>query len=189
MQSKGLSRVFSNTTVQKHQFFNTHLSLLLLSRQTLSLCSFQGARLRSLSCSLLCPQLRDLVPSVYWGEGATEALFSLFVLQYDTELCIPPELEFFPAREGFGCLACLHPSSTAQARQCFQNTLAEELCTTPASPQNPVCTRVWVWKPLSQQPPTTSVHSSLQQRLCQALGAGQVWGAQRTAGLAPRLRF
>ena len=24
LQSKGLSRVFSNTTVQKHQFFNTH---------------------------------------------------------------------------------------------------------------------------------------------------------------------
>ena len=27
LQSKGLSRVFSNTTVQKHQFFSTHLSL------------------------------------------------------------------------------------------------------------------------------------------------------------------
>ena len=27
LQSKGLSRVFSNTTVQKHQFFCTHLSL------------------------------------------------------------------------------------------------------------------------------------------------------------------
>ena len=27
LQSKGLSRVFSNTTVQKHQFFNTHISL------------------------------------------------------------------------------------------------------------------------------------------------------------------
>ena len=26
LQSKGLSRVFSNTTVQKHQFFSTHLS-------------------------------------------------------------------------------------------------------------------------------------------------------------------
>ena len=26
LQSKGLSRVFSNTTVQKHQFFNTQLS-------------------------------------------------------------------------------------------------------------------------------------------------------------------
>ena len=26
LQSKGLSRVFSNTTVQKHQFFNAHLS-------------------------------------------------------------------------------------------------------------------------------------------------------------------
>ena len=27
LQSKGLSRVFSNTTVQKHQFFTAHLSL------------------------------------------------------------------------------------------------------------------------------------------------------------------
>ena len=27
LQSKGLSRVFSNTTVQKHQFFNAQLSL------------------------------------------------------------------------------------------------------------------------------------------------------------------
>ena len=27
LQSKGLSRVFSNTTVQKHQFFSAHLSL------------------------------------------------------------------------------------------------------------------------------------------------------------------
>ena len=27
LQSKGLSRVFSNTTVQKHQFFSTQLSL------------------------------------------------------------------------------------------------------------------------------------------------------------------
>ena len=29
LQSKGLSRAFSNTTVQKHQFFSTQLSLLL----------------------------------------------------------------------------------------------------------------------------------------------------------------
>ena len=31
LQSKGLSRVFSNTTVQKHQFFSTQLSLVQLS--------------------------------------------------------------------------------------------------------------------------------------------------------------
>ena len=30
LQSKGLSRVFSNTTVQKHQFFGTQLSLWLI---------------------------------------------------------------------------------------------------------------------------------------------------------------
>ena len=31
LQSKGLSRVFSNTTVQKHQFFVTQLSLIFMS--------------------------------------------------------------------------------------------------------------------------------------------------------------
>ena len=34
LQSKGLSRVFSNTTVQKHQFFGTQLSLMLLIYST-----------------------------------------------------------------------------------------------------------------------------------------------------------
>ena len=32
MQSKGLSKVFSNTTVQKHQFFGTQLSSLVAQR-------------------------------------------------------------------------------------------------------------------------------------------------------------
>lgn len=71
---------------------------------------------RCLSCSLLCPQLRDLMPLVSWGKG-TGGLFSLFALVHDTGLCMPPGAGFFPVREGFGCLACLHPSSTAQARQ------------------------------------------------------------------------
>jgi len=31
LQSKGLSRVFSNTTVQKHQFFNAQLSICIMS--------------------------------------------------------------------------------------------------------------------------------------------------------------
>ena len=36
LQSKGLSRVFSNTTVQKHQFFSTHPSLVQLSIPSLA---------------------------------------------------------------------------------------------------------------------------------------------------------
>ena len=32
LQSKGLSRVFSNTTVQKHQFFGTELSILTVTK-------------------------------------------------------------------------------------------------------------------------------------------------------------
>ena len=36
MQSKGLSRVFSNTTVQKHQFFGTKLGITDLIDMSLS---------------------------------------------------------------------------------------------------------------------------------------------------------
>ena len=36
LQSKGLSRVFSNTTVQKHQFFSTHLECILQYHTCLS---------------------------------------------------------------------------------------------------------------------------------------------------------
>ena len=36
LQSKGLSRVFSNTTVQKHQFFSAQLSSIRMSIKTLS---------------------------------------------------------------------------------------------------------------------------------------------------------
>ena len=43
LQSKGLSRVFSNTTVQKHQFFGTQLSSVQLSfSPTLSVQLFQS---------------------------------------------------------------------------------------------------------------------------------------------------
>ena len=38
MQSKGLSRVFSNITVQKHQFFNAQLSLCELSNSHIHTC-------------------------------------------------------------------------------------------------------------------------------------------------------
>ena len=34
LQSKGLSRVFSNSTVQKHQFFGTQLSLKEIQKAT-----------------------------------------------------------------------------------------------------------------------------------------------------------
>ena len=36
LQSKGLSRVFSNTTVQKHQFFGSHLSFFFFYSPTLT---------------------------------------------------------------------------------------------------------------------------------------------------------
>ena len=38
LQSKGLSRVFSNTTIQKHEFFSTHLSLWPNSLLFLAIC-------------------------------------------------------------------------------------------------------------------------------------------------------
>ena len=53
MQSKGLSRVFSNTTVQKHQFFNAQLSSQPNShiRASVQFCSVAQS----------CPTLRDLI--------------------------------------------------------------------------------------------------------------------------------
>ena len=57
--SKGLSRVFSSTTVQKHQFFSTQLSLWSISRIFIShLCYVSSAiqwRLCSVSSSLQDP--------------------------------------------------------------------------------------------------------------------------------------
>ena len=52
LQSKGLSRVFSNTTVQKRQFFDAQLSL-------------------QLSCARSCPTLYD--PMDYTVHGILQA--------------------------------------------------------------------------------------------------------------------
>ena len=38
LQSKGLSRVFSNTTVRKHQFFGTQLSLYFFIFKSITIC-------------------------------------------------------------------------------------------------------------------------------------------------------
>jgi len=46
LQSKGLSRVFSNPTVQKHQFFDTHLSLWSNSVLLCGKWAFQNSYLR-----------------------------------------------------------------------------------------------------------------------------------------------
>ena len=46
LQSKGLSRVFSNPTVQKHQFFDTHLSLWSNSFLLCGKWAFQNSYLR-----------------------------------------------------------------------------------------------------------------------------------------------
>ena len=54
LQSKGLSRVFSNTTVQKHQFFGTQLSFLLV---TLHQFGSTTQNLLKLSIKLPCPSL------------------------------------------------------------------------------------------------------------------------------------
>ena len=56
LQSKGLSRVFSNTTVQKHQFFGAHPSSFINSRQcqsTNSLLKIQDDFLVNLEISKL----------------------------------------------------------------------------------------------------------------------------------------
>ena len=93
LQSKGLSRVFSNTTVQKHQFFDTQLSLwfnshlymttgknIALARQTLSLLLNILSRL----VITFLPRSRHLLISWLQSPSAVNLeppqIFSLFPL-------------------------------------------------------------------------------------------------------------
>ena len=61
LQSKGLSRVFSNTTVQKHQFFSAQPSLLSNSHMSNSYMTTGKPISLTVLClvDLLCPTLND----------------------------------------------------------------------------------------------------------------------------------
>ena len=69
LQSKGLSRVFSNTTVQKHQFFSAQFSSVAQSCPTLQPHEWQHARPPGPSptpgaCSNSCPSSRWCHPNI-----------------------------------------------------------------------------------------------------------------------------
>ena len=57
LQSKGLSRVFSNTTVQKHQFFSTQLSL----QSNSHICTWERV-----SWTERRSILREISPNIHW---------------------------------------------------------------------------------------------------------------------------
>ena len=65
MQSKGLSRVFSNTTVQKHQFFSTQLSPESNSHMHTSV-EFSSVQFSSFaqSCPTLCDPMNHSMPGL-----------------------------------------------------------------------------------------------------------------------------
>ena len=88
MQSKGLSRVFSNTTVQKHQFFSAQLSLqsnshpYMTTGKTIALTgwSFVGKVM-----SLLCNMLSRLV-TITPGGGLVTELCSTLAISWTVSL-------------------------------------------------------------------------------------------------------
>ena len=61
LESKGLSRVFSNTTVQKHQFFNTQPSLWFNSHIHTRLWTFVG-KVKSLLFNMLSSLIITFLP-------------------------------------------------------------------------------------------------------------------------------
>ena len=62
LQSKGLTRVFSNTTVQKYQFFSTQLSLWFGSHIHL----LPSGTLFGLLPKSVCPKLHSLIPKQHF---------------------------------------------------------------------------------------------------------------------------
>ena len=62
LQSKGLTRVFSNTTVQKYQFFSTQLSLWVSSHIHL----LPSGTLFGLLPKSVCPRLHSLIPKQHF---------------------------------------------------------------------------------------------------------------------------
>ena len=112
LQSKGLSRVFSNTAVQKHQFFSAQLSLYSRPQSRVNYPFQHRAQPYSASPGLLC-----ILPSVCWDQTVSgpcerQALFSLMLLAV-----FRPQLWLF--------------SSHACADLCSAKSSKETLCEAP----------------------------------------------------------
>jgi len=78
LQSKGLSRVFSNTTVQKHQFFGTQLSHPI---QTTFLCSNNSLLLRSSVSILYYSLCISYTTSILVSKNIQKDLSSVFIIK------------------------------------------------------------------------------------------------------------
>ena len=93
LQSKGLSRVFSNTTVQMHQFFSTQLSLWSNSHihPHPSVISFetrlQGSHLKSGHFNAMYHNVRLTAPAVSTCEGPVILLQGLPDVLYQASSC------------------------------------------------------------------------------------------------------
>ena len=110
--SKGLSRVFSNTTVQKHQFFGTQLSLWsnshihtwLLENCTLTMQTFVG-KVMSLLFNMLSRLVIAFLPRskrllISWLQSQSAVILEPRKIKSDTFHCFPI---YLPWGDGTRC--------------------------------------------------------------------------------------
>ena len=114
LQSKGLSRVFSNTTVQKHQFFGTQLSsqskshihtwplekTIALTRRTLV------GKVMSLLLNMLTRLVITFLPRskrllISWLQSSSAVILEPQKIKSDTASTVSPI--YFPWSDGTGC--------------------------------------------------------------------------------------
>ena len=102
LQSKGLSRVFSNTTLQKHQFFSAQLSSQSNSHMTtgkttaLTRQTFVG-KVMSLLFNMLSRLVRTLLPrsklpSISWLQSPSAVMLEPRKIKSDTVSTVSPSI-------------------------------------------------------------------------------------------------
>ena len=113
LQSKGLSRVFSNTTVQKHQFFgaqpslwsNSHIHIWLLEKTiALTIWTFVG-KVMSLLFNTLSGFVIAFLPrsKCLFNFMAAVTVHNDFGAQENSLLLFPLFLIYLPSSDGAGC--------------------------------------------------------------------------------------
>ena len=113
LQSKGLSRVFSNMTIQKHKFFNAQLSLVQLShpymttRKTIDLTrwNFVG-KVMSLLFNMLSRLVITFLPRskhllISWRQSPSAMILEPPKIKSDTVSTVSPS--YFPWSDGTRC--------------------------------------------------------------------------------------
>ena len=92
LQSKGLSRVFSNTTVQKHQFFGAQLALTSNSQNPYMTTGETIALTRQTRVGKVMSLLSNTLSSLCGERGASPLLCVLLWLQHLGQLPAPDSL-------------------------------------------------------------------------------------------------